>query len=146
VNTYGSELLAIRVPLRAESYTGTGWSLHAADSCTAIPTNAIAITNSGALAPVIQSPSPITLNGGLGTLVFNATAAAGSFDLAANLNAAGVDTSCNPAHGGAAANMPWLQGFWSSTCNGTPAWAQDPNARIRAGSPKAPYIYLRERY
>ncbi|MEI2695126.1 MAG: DUF6701 domain-containing protein [Saprospiraceae bacterium] len=35
VNTYGSELLAIRVPLRAESYTGTGWSLHAADSCTA---------------------------------------------------------------------------------------------------------------
>jgi hypothetical protein len=42
--------------------------------------------------------------------------------------------------------MPWLQGFWSSTCNGTPAWAQDPNARIRAGSPKAPYIYLRERY
>jgi MSHA biogenesis protein MshQ len=35
VNTYGSELLDIRVPLRAESYTGTGWSLHAADSCTA---------------------------------------------------------------------------------------------------------------
>jgi hypothetical protein len=146
VNTYGSELLAIRVPLRAESFTGTGWSVHAADNCTAIPTSAIAI--SGALAPVIQSASPITLSGGLGTLVFNATALAGSFDLAANLNGAGADTSCNPnpAHGGTAASMPWLQGFWSSTCNGTPAWAQDPNARIRVGSPKAPYIYLRERY
>jgi MSHA biogenesis protein MshQ len=144
VNTYGSELLAIRVPLRAESYTGTGWSIHAADNCTVVPTNTIAI--SGALAPVIQSASPITLNGGLGTLVFNATATAGSFDLAVNLNVAGVDTSCNAAHGGTAANTPWLQGFWSAVCNGTPAWAQDPNARIRVGSPKAPYIYLRERY
>ncbi len=146
VNTYGSELLAIRVPLRAESYTGTGWSIHAADNCTVVPTNTIAITNSGALAPVIQSASPITLSSGLGTLVFNATAIAGSFDLAVNLNAAGVDTSCNAAHGGTAANTPWLQGFWSAVCNGTPAWAQDPNARIRVGSPKAPYIYLRERY
>lgn len=146
VNTYGSELLAVRVPLRAESFTGTGWRIHAADNCTAIPTSAIAVTNSGALAPVIQSASPISLSGGLGTLVFNSTGSAGSFDLAVNLNAAGVDTSCNAAHGGTAANMPWLQGFWSSTCNGTPAWAQDPNARIRVGSPKAPYIYLRERY
>jgi len=144
VNAYGSELLPLRVPLRAESHTGTGWSANVADNCTAIPTNAF--FTSGALVPVIQSASPITLNGGLGTLVFNATAIAGSFDLAVNLNAAGVDTSCNAAHGGTAANMPWLQGFWSSTCSGTPAWAQDPNARIRAGSPKAPYIYLRERY
>ncbi len=146
VNTYGSELLAVRVPLRAESYTGTGWSLHTADSCTALPTNAF--VTSGALAPVIQSASPITLNGGLGTLVFNATAAAGSFDLAVNLNAAGVDTSCNAAHAGTPANRPWLQGFWSpaASCGGTAAWAQDPNARIRLGSPRAPYIYLRERY
>jgi hypothetical protein len=42
--------------------------------------------------------------------------------------------------------MPWLQGFWSSSCGAIPAWQQDPNARIRLGSPKAPYIYLRERY
>lgn len=144
MNTYGSELLDIRVPLRAESYTGAGWSINGADNCTALPTSAIAI--SGGLAPVIQSPTPVSLTAGQGTLIFNKTNAVGSFDLAADLNAAGADTSCNAGHGGAAANMPWLQGFWSSVCNGTAAWAQDPNARIRAGSPKAPYIYLRERY
>jgi len=142
VNTYGSELLDIRVPLRAEHYTGGGWGLNTNDSCTAIPTSAF-FTSSG-LSPV----SPITLNKGLGTLVFDKTGAVTSFNLAANLNAAGVDTSCNPAHGGTAANLPWLQGFWAlaANCGGTAAWAQDPNARVKLGSPKAPYIYLRERY
>lgn len=145
MNTYGSELLPVHVPLRTEAYTGIGWNINGADSCTAIPTAAFAI--SGGLAPGIQSASPITLNAGQGTLIFNSSGAAGSFDLAANLNTAGADTSCNnPAHGGTAANLPWLQGFWSSVCNGTSIWAQDPNARIRVGSPKAPYIYLRERY
>ena len=44
--------------------------------------------------------------------------------------------------------MPWLRGFWAppASCNGTAAWQQDPNARIKFGSAKAPYIYLRERY
>lgn len=146
LNVYGSELLDVRVPLRAEFYTGTGWSLNTADSCSAIPTSAF--FTSGALSPVIQSASPIALSGGLGTLIFNRTAAVGSFNLAANLNAAGTDTSCNTAHGGTAANLSWLQGFWApaASCNSTAAWAQDPNARIRLGASRAPHIYLRERY
>lgn len=146
LNAYGSELLDVGVPLRAEFYTGTGWNLNSADSCTALPTSSF--FTSGALAPVIKSASPITLSGGGGTLIFNKTAATGSFDLAANLNAAGTDTSCNATHGGAGANMSWLQGFWAPavSCNTTPAWEQDPNARIKFGSPRAPYIYLRERY
>ncbi|PKO84910.1 MAG: hypothetical protein CVU17_01670 [Betaproteobacteria bacterium HGW-Betaproteobacteria-11] len=146
VNAYGSELLPLRVPVQAESYTGTGWNISGADSCTALPTNALVTSNVVGPAPVLATPSPLTLSNGQATLTFNAPGAAGRFDLAADLNAAGVDTSCNTAHGGTAANMPWLQGFWSSVCGGTPAWAQDPNARIRLGSPKAPYIYLRERY
>jgi MSHA biogenesis protein MshQ len=149
LNTYGSELLDIRVPLRAEYYAqigvGNGWSLNTDDNCTELPTSAF--FTSGGLSPVIQSASPVTLNGGLGTLVFNKTGTVGSFNLAANLNAAGADTSCNPAHGGTAANLPWLQGSWApaASCGGA-AWAQDPNARIKLGTPKAPYIYLRERY
>ncbi len=146
MNTYGSELLDIRVPLRAEYYNGTGWSINTLDNCTALPTGAMAV--SGGLAPVVQSASPITLSGGLGTLIFNKTGVTGSFNLAANLNAAGADASCNTAHGGTAANMLWLQGFWApaASCGGTAAWAQDPNARIKLGASKAPYIYLRERY
>jgi len=148
MNSYGSELLPIRVPLRSEFYTGTGWVINTADNCTALPQNAFAVSNVVGNAPVIApaTPNPLTLTNGQATLVFNPTNAAGRFDLAINLNAAGSDTSCNAVHGGTAANLPWLQGFWSSACGGTPAWAQDPNARIRLGAPRAPYIYLRERY
>ncbi|WP_448506140.1 DUF6701 domain-containing protein [Immundisolibacter sp.] len=148
LNTYGSELLPVRVPVRSEFYTGTGWSINGADNCTAVPQNAFAVTNVVGNAPAIAAttPNPLTLTNGQATLVFNPTNAAGRFDLAADLNAAGADTSCNAAHGGTAANLPWLQGFWSSVCGGTPAWAQDPNARIQLGAPRAPYIYLRERY
>jgi hypothetical protein len=41
------------------------------------------------------------------------------------------------------AAQPWLQGRWSGA--GT-AFTENPVARIKFGSPKAPYIYLRERY
>lgn len=148
LNTYGSELLPIRVPVRSEFYTGTGWSINTADNCTALPATAFFVSNVAGAAPVIAAatPNPLTLTNGQATLVFNPANTAGRFDLAANLNAAGPDTSCNAAHGGTAANLPWLQGFWSSTCNGTPPWRQDPNARIQLGAPRAPYIYLRERY
>ena len=148
VNAYGSELLPMRVPVRGEFYTGNGWSINGNDSCTSLPLNAFAVSNVIGAAPAIAAatPNPLPLVNGQATLIFNATNLTGRFDLAANLNAAGADTSCNATHGGVAANMPWLQGFWSSVCNGTPAWAQDPNARIRLGSPKAPYIYLREMY
>ena len=148
MNTYGSELLPIRVPVQSEFYTGAGWQVNAADNCTAFPTNALAVSNVVGNVPVLSAvtPNPVSLLNGKATLTFNPTALAGRFDLAADLNAAGADTSCNAAHGGTAANLPWLQGFWSSVCGGTPAWAQDPNARIQLGAPRAPYIYLRERY
>lgn len=148
LNTYGSELLPTPVPVRSEFYTGTGWSINSADNCTALSTTAIAVTNVIGAAPVLAAatPNPLALVNGQATLIFNPALAAGRFDLAINLNPAGADTSCNAAHGGAAANLPWLQGFWSSTCGGVPAWAQDPNARIQLGAPKAPYIYRRERY
>jgi hypothetical protein len=35
--------------------------------------------------------------------------------------------------------MPWLQFAWCNT-------KLDPNARVKFGAAKAPYIYLRERY
>ncbi|MFZ3223376.1 MAG: LamG domain-containing protein [Rugosibacter sp.] len=148
MNTYGSELLPIRVPVQSEFYTGAGWQVNAADNCTAFPTNALAVSNVVGNAPVLSAvtPNPVSLLNGKAMLTFNPTALAGRFDLAADLNATGADTSCNATHGGTAANLTWLQGFWSSVCGGTPAWAQDPNARIQLGAPRAPYIYLRERY
>lgn len=140
VNFYGSELLVPRVEYRAEYWDGARWTINALDSHTAIAasniaTGGLAVGNVGALA------------NGSGFITFG-VAGAGSYDIAANLNASGSDTSCNPAHGGTPARLPWLQGYWSApaNCGGVAAWAQDPNARIRLGSPRAPYIYLRERY
>lgn len=143
VNFYGSNLLKSRVEYRAEYWDGNRWATNTLDtgaSATSIVAGNIA---TGGLAV-----SALTgLNAGVGYITFN-TAAAGSYDIALDLNASGVDTSCNAAHAGAPANKRWLQGYWSTpaNCGGVAAWAQDPNARIRLGSPRAPYIYLRERY
>jgi hypothetical protein len=143
VNFYGSELLRPRVEYRAEYWDGNRWATNALDTGAAATPIVAGNIATGGLA--VNSLTGLT--SGIGFITFN-TAAAGSYDIALDLNAAGVDTSCNAAHGGTAANKPWLQGHWSApaNCGGVAAWAQDPNARIRLGSPRAPYIYLRERY
>ncbi len=92
VNFYGSELLSPRVEYRAEYWDGNRWATNTADASTALAAANIAL---GAL-----TVSNITgLTNGRGFITFN-IAAAGSHDIAANLNAGGADTSCNAAHGG----------------------------------------------
>ena len=140
INYYGSELLKPQVEYRAEYWNGNRWATNTLDSSN--PILAANVATGGLTVNGLTA-----LSNGSGFITFN-TAAAGSYDIALNLNAAGSDTSCNAMHGGAAANKPWLQGYWSApaNCGGVAAWAQDPNARIRLGSSRAPYIYLRERY
>ncbi|MCF8149839.1 MAG: Ig-like domain-containing protein [Burkholderiaceae bacterium] len=142
LNAYGSELLQPRVEYRAEYWDGSRWTSNTLDACTVIASGNVAATGL-----TVNSITPTSA--GVGFISFN-TVGVGAYDIALNLNSSGDDTSCNVSHppGSTAANKPWLQGFWSSpaNCGGTAAWAQDPNARIKLGSPKAPYIYLRERY
>jgi MSHA biogenesis protein MshQ len=144
VNYHGSELLRPRVEYRAEYWDGNRWATNTLDT----GASATAIVAGNVAKPALLGVNSITpLTAGIGFVTFN-IAAAGSYDIALDLNASGPDKSCNAAHGGTAANMPWLQGHWSApaNCGGVAAWAQDPNARVRLGSPRAPYIYLRERY
>ncbi|MDP2821747.1 MAG: hypothetical protein Q8O52_03575 [Sulfuritalea sp.] len=156
---YGSERLPLRVPVRAEYFNGTAWTLNAADSCTAIPQNSVVRATGGIAANLcfLSNPPPaaptnssclaggspvLTLANGLGTwIVFDMTPVqVGIADLAVNLGTTGIDTSCNAAHpASVAGNLSWLQFPW---CAGK----LDPNARIKFGAAKAPYIYLRERY
>lgn len=142
INAYGSELIEPRVDYRVEYWNGNRWITNTVDSWA--PFVAGNVYDGG-----LGAPSSVTgPTGGTGVITFN-TAAVGSYDIAVNLNAAGNDTSCNTTgHGGAAANTPWLQGYWSAkaSCNNTDPWLQDPNARVKLGSPKAPFIYMRERY
>ncbi|MHB1427688.1 MAG: DUF6701 domain-containing protein [Rhodocyclaceae bacterium] len=140
LNYHGSELVKPRVEYRSEYWDGSRWARNTLDSSNPIVAGNIAtggLTVNGLTA----------LTNGSGFITFN-SAAAGSYDIALNLNSAGSDTSCNASHGGTGANKPWLQGHWSApaNCGGVAAWAQDPGARIRLGSPRAPYIFLRERY
>jgi hypothetical protein len=140
LNFYGSELLQPRVEYRAEFWDGNRWTSNTLDNLSSIVAANLA---TGGL--TVSGISGMT--NGVGFITFN-TAGVGSYDIALNLNASGSDTSCNTSHGGTAAGKPWLQGSWGApaSCGSVAAWAQDPNARVRLGSPKAPYIYLRERY
>ena len=139
-SAYGSELLPLRVAYRAEYWDGVRWAINGLDSSS--PVVAANVWAGGLPAPTVTG-----LVDGVGYLNF-AAAAVGAYDVALNLSASGNDTACNAAHGGSPANKPWLKGFWTAAanCNAVAPWAQDPNARLRFGSPKAPYIYLRERY
>lgn len=156
---YGSEVLPLRVPLRAMYWSGTAWVTNAADSCTTLPNqrNNLAIGNQqGTLTAANYDSSKVpsaalTLSSGLGTIVLAAPNAgtAGSADIALNLTGTTTDVSCNTTHPATAsgASLPWLQSKWggSPACTST-LYDRDPNARIKFGSPKAPFIYLRERY
>lgn len=167
-NAYGSELLPIRVTARTmycaavSGTTCTQWRTNSDDSCTSFTptsaslanyqapasvTNPLASTNfritgtdpntaSGTTGNWMTASNPVTMSSGIDTIVLNkpcvggpgaaCTSAVGSVDLTLDLTT----------------SLPWLQGTWTSSG----AWDQNPTARLRFGSPKAPYIYLRERY
>lgn len=157
LGAYGSELLPLRLSLRTEYFTGTGWTATADDSCTTIPAGA-AVASAGISANLcfLSSPPPaaptnasclasspaLSLSAGAGNYVlFDKTPVQqGIADLGINLGSGAADSSCNSTSPAAApGRLPWLQFAW---CSGK----LDPNARVKYGSPKAPYIYLRERY
>ncbi|KAF0164699.1 MAG: Uncharacterized protein FD157_1863 [Rhodocyclaceae bacterium] len=149
LNAYGSDLLPVRVPLRAEYYDSGSWKANTADSCTTIPAGTVAIGNVKPPASLLNPSAtlPVTLSGGQASIILTqgATKYVGSVDLAVNLAGSGTggkDASCIPwvtQPASSSATMPWLQHAW---CSGK----LDPSARASFGSRKAPYIYLRERY
>jgi len=152
-NAYGSELLNILVPMRALYWNGSSWQTNSADSCTSIPVNALVLGNykgslNGTNTGASHLPgSAITLNGGLATFIVTkpAPTAVGSADLAINLGATSGDANCIGAgmtQAPSGANLSWLRGNWC----GTAGYVKDPSARLKFGSPKAPFIYLREKY
>jgi MSHA biogenesis protein MshQ len=141
-NAYGSELLALPVPLEAQYWTGSYYATNTADNCTAFPASSIAlgsytgglaacetqVTPTGSLAMVAGKPGtglvltkPGSGNGGSAMLTVNTGAtASGNTCVSATASAA------------SAANLPWL---------GT-----NLGARATFGIFKSPLIYRRENY
>ncbi|MBI3523377.1 MAG: hypothetical protein HY066_02425 [Betaproteobacteria bacterium] len=154
-NAFSSELLNIRVPVRAMFLQAapTQFVVNTADSCTTIAPANIAIGNW--LGPALSNANfnnthrptgNLVLSGGVGTLVFAkpSPTAIGSADIALNLGATGADTNCIGAsypQATTGANLPWLRGNWCNT-----GFTRDPSARVTFGTAKNPFIYLREKY
>jgi MSHA biogenesis protein MshQ len=149
-NAYGSELLSLRVPLRVEYYTGSGWALNTADACTTIPTAAVAIGSRipptlGSSVSSIQTMSP-----GLWNIILAKPASVGGAYLTLDLGsgtAATTNVCLNSWSNGPNATtapsptLTYLAGQWCSS----PALSS-PVASAKFGSPKTPYIYMRERH
>lgn len=158
LNAYGSDALPLLVPVRAEYWNGSSWQLNTEDRCTTLSASNLAVGNtvsssglSVTSASLALSPSP-TMSGGLTSFRINpAVKGPGSVDVVLNLGL-GVDANTDwcgawtsgPAAGTGTAPVPDLS-FMSAQWCGTNA-DRAPAARLRFGSPRAPFIYLRERY
>jgi hypothetical protein len=128
-NAYGSELLGrLVIPVRRlylSGFSGSAplFNTNTLDSCTAVPVPLVAGT-------------AVNLSASNYTTAYNSTTRNVDVTWAAAGRVAGsLDYSVNLS------TATWLQGNWTGG-----NYSQNPTARIKLGSPKAPYIYLRERY
>ncbi len=149
MGAYGSEKLQLRVPLRAEYYDGGAWKLNTADSsCTSIATNDVTIGNRNPGDLGSSPTSVVQRSGGLWDVVLAVPAKVGTADVALDL---GTGTAASdvclsswtngPTPATAGSGLTHFLGLWCGA-----GYDKAPLTRIRFGSPKAPYIYLRERY
>lgn len=157
LSAYGSELLGLNLPMQALFYTEGGFQTNVDDNCTTVGTANVAATTLGVSA-LSSSLSKLQLSKGQGYLAFTTPSSAsarvsGSMDVALDLGNVGdsFNTCVTSLQGSTTvtpASMPWLRGFWgpATSCRNAAAYYQDPNARLRFGSSKAPFIYMRERY
>lgn len=161
LNAYGSELLPLQVPVRAEYYNGSSWTLNTEDRCTVLGAAALGMGNvtpaAGAATTLALDSSsvtvaPATLSGGAGSFRLAPTVKGpGSVDVALNLGAGLTSLtrwcgswSSGPVAGTGTTPVPDMSYLADNWCGA--AADKAPAARLRFGSPRAPYIYLRERY
>ena len=142
-NAYGSELLALPVPLTAQYWNGGNYSTNTADNCTVVPASSIVM--GGYVAPLNACATQLSPAGNLAmaagklpgaglTLTKPGLGRRGSVNLTINVGAAASGNTCIGATQSAAtaANLPWF--------------GPNPGARASFGVFKSPIIYGRENY
>jgi MSHA biogenesis protein MshQ len=138
LNMYGSERLALAVPLEAQYWSGSYWTTNQQDSCTVVPMSSLIMgPYIGALAACNAQVSPTgsqTLNAGKLSLNLSKPTVSGSVEMVLNLGNTPSGSTCigttpSPA---TAAGLAWF--------------GANPSARATFGVYKSPLIYLRENY
>lgn len=156
-NVYGSERLALSVPLMAQYRSGGVWVRNMDDGCTSISVSNLNLTN-------YQGGINAT-NMGLGHVTGVAAFAAGmssvslsrpsptpttmgSLDLILNLGSSGAPLTCptatpaNPLGSSVSAARPYLSSDWCAVTTQD----RDPSARATFGIYRSPLIYRRENH
>jgi MSHA biogenesis protein MshQ len=152
-SAYGSELVALAVPLETQHWNGSHFITNAADQCTSLPTGSVSLANyRGGLAACETAPTASSLAFSNGRAVMrlqapgngNAGSVDGTVQLGASITAGAVRCSAVGPAGPAAiaANAPWLRG---KSPGGT-TYDQNPGARFSFGQYRSPLIHLREVY
>lgn len=150
-NAYGSELLALHVPMKAMYWGGSsnGWTVNTDDTaCTTVAVTRVASGNyKGVLtAGTVGTISTTAFTGGVGSIKIDKPTGAvtGSVDVGVNLGTAAPVADCLTAHLSTAApgtSLSWLRGNW---CGGS--YGADPTARATFGAAKSPFLYRREKF
>jgi MSHA biogenesis protein MshQ len=132
LNSYGSDLLALPVPVTAQYWNGLGWVTNTADNCTKlpVPTSGNGLVYNGGVSANKTSPSMNGVTSGNATLL--AGDAGFKFTAPGKGNFGYVDISItSPA---------WLMYPWTGSGN------VKPTAKAVFGIYKSPLIYRRENY
>jgi hypothetical protein len=149
-NVHGSALRPLSMPMETQYWNGSVFVRNSDDNCTRLDPNRVTLSGwSGSLAAceTAVSSGGLLVNGA-GRLGFSAPGAGnrGSVVATANLGTSASGNTCLTAGGSPTpalgADLPWLQGKWSSAGS----WDANPAARASFGIGLAPIIELREVY
>jgi MSHA biogenesis protein MshQ len=153
-NAYGSEFLALPIPIEIQFWNGT-WQRNAIDNCTVIPPSAFSWDFPNGTVPqpnnLAACETRIDLSGAAPLYTLNLPAPgagnAGWADLTLNLGDASLRANSQCTAVGAAGandvptNMKWLQFNWRTLTT-----AENPRSRATFGTFRSPLIYRRENY
>jgi len=120
----------VEMPVTVEYWSGRSWVLNDQDGFTVIPADAFALTASTGNT-LSSSKQTVKLTKGAGVLPLTSSQP-GSIDVAINLGASGLDTSClTTKSSSTASKMPWMRTL--VTCAGQAPRQGDPSARATFG-------------
>ena len=149
-NAFGSELLALPIPIAAQYWNGSGFVTNSRDHCTQISNDNVGLTNytGNLLSGATSVATGGVFSSGIGKLTLSAPGVGniGSVDIVANLGTTSTEATCiamSPDPSTTGASLAHLRGKWCDT-----HFDKDPVARAIFGVYKGSgeIIYMRELY